>query len=75
LSLFSSSLLHFFKSHPIYDISNDRLCISPLAVPKLWIADPLVICRSLQRVWEGEEGQKMRIKRERMKYKQKKKGK
>jgi hypothetical protein len=49
------------------------LCISPVAVPKLWIADPLVICRSLQWVWKGEEGRKTRIKRERTKDKQKEK--
>jgi len=32
-----------------------------------------VICRSLQRVWEGEEGRKTRIKTERKKDKQKEK--
>lgn len=70
---FFPSLLHFFKSHPIYNISNDKLCISPLAVPKLWIAEPLVICRSLQRVWGDEGGRKTRIKKERKKEKQKEK--
>jgi hypothetical protein len=44
-----------------------------LAVPKLWIAEPLVICRSLQRVWGDEGGRKTRIKKERKKEKQKEK--
>jgi hypothetical protein len=38
----------------------------------LWIADPLVICRSLQSVWEGEEGRKTRIKKERKTSRKKK---
>jgi hypothetical protein len=66
-----SPLLHFFISHPIYKISNDRLGISPLAVPKLWIADPMVICRSLQRVWEGEEGRKTKRKKDKKERKKK----